>query len=198
MTLNGIDVSAAGQGPNFPWPKYKGIGFAGVKISEGTGYADPDAARNIAGARSIGATVIGYHFLHAALSGSAQAEWFLACAEQAGLGKTGDLLAVDCEDLGLDGESPGQMNTTASVYVAEIRRHPRYAAYNPLVYTEQSMAPHLTSMGDCPLWIADLTVPLITGTGPWHLVSFYQVGQKGVDTDVFNGDLTALAKLGIR
>lgn len=197
--LNGIDVSHAGQGPNFPWSQWRGkISFAGIKISEGLGYADPDAARNIAGARSIGATVIGYHFLHASLSGSGQAEWFLKCAQAAGLGKTGDLMAVDCEDLGLDGESPQQMNQAAATFVGEVRRHSRYTQYWPLVYTEQSMASALTSMGNCPLWIADLSAPLITGTGPWKLVSFWQTSQRGVDCDVFNGDLAALAKLGIR
>ena len=42
MTLAGIDVSNY-QGPAFPWQDYKGkIAFAGIKISEGTGYTDPD------------------------------------------------------------------------------------------------------------------------------------------------------------
>lgn len=197
IALAGIDVSAW-QG-EFPWAQYKGkIAFAGVKISEGLGFADPEAADNIAGARSIGAVPIGYHLLHAGLSGSDQAEVFLKYAHAAGLGVTGDLFAADCEDAGLDGESYAQMNLTASTFAGEIRRHPRYAQYNPVVYTEQSMAPHLTSMGNCPLWIADLTVPLISGVGPWSLVSFWQTSQRGVDCDTFNGDLTALGKLGIR
>lgn len=198
MTLAGIDVSAAGQGGAFPWADWKGkIAFAGVKISEGTGFADPDAARNIEQARAIGVAVIGYHFLHASLSGSGQAEHFLSCAEAAGLGEPGDLFALDAEDAGLDGEPYVQMNLTASAFTGEIRRHPRYVSYWPLAYTEISMAPSLVSLANCPLWLADLTDPKMTRVGPWSLVSIWQTGQRGVDADVFNGDAAQLAALGI-
>ena len=195
MTLAGIDVSAAGQGANFPWASYKGkIAFAGIKVSEGLTYADPDAKANIAAARSLGLVVIGYHFAHASVSGSGQAEHFLSCAHAAGLGR-GDLAAIDAEDLGLDGESPAQMNLTASAFTGELQRH--FPGYNPAAYTEQSMAPALTSLADCPLWLADLSVPLVTSIGPWKLVSIWQTGQRGVDADVFNGDAAQLAKLAI-
>jgi GH25 family lysozyme M1 (1,4-beta-N-acetylmuramidase) len=209
MALNGIDVSAAGQGASFPWPQYRNkIQFAGVKISEGTGFADPDAARNIAGARSLGATVIGYHMLlnrTGAQGGPQQAEWFLQQAHLAGL-RPGDLIAVDVEDYGLGDvdrsnaldveQSLMHFDMVAAQFAGELRKH--FPRFNPVVYTEISIAPHLDSMAACPLWIADLSVPLLTGIGPWNLVSFWQTGQRGVDTDVFNGDAAALAKLAFR
>lgn len=195
MTLQGIDVSAAGQGAAFNWQAWKGrIAFAGIKISEGTSYADPDAARNIAGARSIGCMVIAYHFLHAALSGSAQCEAFLSHAHAAGV-RPGDLHAVDAEDLGLDGEAPSQMNLTASAFVAEERRH--FPPYWPVAYTEQSMAPSLTSLANCPPWIANISGAKFAAIGPWKTIAFEQVGQKGVDTDVFYGTLDELKKLAV-
>jgi lysozyme len=206
IALAGIDVSAW-QGDAFPWAGYRGkIAFAGIKISEGTTFADPDAKRNIAGARSIGAVPMGYHMLLNGTGGQGgpqQAEWFLKCAEQAGL-RPRDLIAVDVEDYGLGDvdrsnaldveQSLIHFDLVAGQFAAELRKH--FRGFNPVVYTEISIAPHLESMAACPLWLADLSVPLLTGIGPWKLVSFWQTGQRGVDTDVFNGDAAALAKLG--
>lgn len=192
--INGIDVSAAGQG-EFNWAPYKGkVGFAFCKITEGTGFADPDAARNIAQMRAMGLVAGGYHFLHAGLSGSAQAEAFLSHAKAAGL-KPGDLIAIDAEDGGLDGEDGAQMNLTASAFRAELQRH--FPGFNPELYTEISLAPALTSMGDCPLWLANPSGMTVLSIGPWKQVSFEQVSQRGVDCDVFYGDAAALAKLAI-
>lgn len=193
MTLAGIDTSNVNG--TVDWPSYKGkIQFAGVKISEGLTFADPDALRNIAGARSIGCAVIGYHFLHASLSGSGQAERFLACAHAAGL-KPGDLIALDAEDLGLDGESRAQMNLTASAFAGDLQRH--FPGYHPVTYTEISMAPALTGMGNCPLWLANPSGTPVTSIGPWKVISFEQTSQSGVDTDVFYGDAGQLAALAI-
>jgi GH25 family lysozyme M1 (1,4-beta-N-acetylmuramidase) len=194
MTLNGIDVSAAGQGASFNWNPYKGkLGFAGVKISEGTGYADPDAGRNIAGARSIGAVPMGYHFLHAGQPGAQQAEFFLSHAKAAGLGK-GCLIAIDAEDGGLDGLGADQLDQAAAEFCAELKKHfgPRYW---PELYTEISIAPHMTSMGNCPLWLANPSGMVVKSIGPWKQVSMEQTGQRGVDTDVFYGTAADLAKL---
>jgi lysozyme len=195
MTLAGIDVSTAGQGAGFPWGQYHGkIQFAFCKIGEGLTYADPDAKFNIAQMRSLGLAAGGYHFLHAGLSGSAQAEHFLSCARAAGLRK-GDLIAIDAEDGGLDGEDAAQMNLTASAFRAELQRH--FPGFNPEVYTEISMAPALTSLGQCPLWLANPSGVHTGPIGPWAGPSFEQLGQAGVDTDVFYGDAAALAKLTI-
>jgi lysozyme len=192
--INGIDVSAAGQGL-FDWAPYKGkVGFAFCKVSEGTGFADPDATRNIAQMRAMGLVAGGYHFLHAGLSGSAQAEAFLSHAKAAGL-RPGDLIAIDAEDGGLDGEDGAQMNLTASAFRAELQRH--FPGFNPELYTEISLAPALASMGDCPLWLANPSGMTVLSIGPWKQVSFEQTSQRGVDCDVFYGDAAALAKLAI-
>jgi lysozyme len=193
MALNGIDASAAGQGTAFNWNPYKGkVQFGFTKISEGTGFADPAAARNIAQMRALGITPGGYHFLHAGLSGTAQAEYFLSRAAAAGLG-AGCLLALDAEDGGLDGEDAAQMNLTASAFRGELQRH--FPGYNPVAYTEISMAPSLTSLGSCPLWLANPSGAVIRSIGPWKQVSFEQVSQRGVDCDVFYGTAAALKKL---
>lgn len=194
MTINGIDVSTAGQGGNFNWAAYKGkIGFAGVKVTEGTGYADPNAGRNIAGARGIGVVPMGYHFLHAGQDGATQAEKFLSRAKAAGL-KPGDLIAIDAEDGGLDGLPAAHLAVAAQEFTAELQVH--FRAFWPVLYTEISLVSSFR-LGDCPLWLANPSGAKITSAGPWKQVSFEQVGQRGVDTDVFYGTAAQLAKLAI-
>lgn len=194
MTLAGIDVSN-NNGP-VDWAQWRGkVSFAGIKISEGLTFADPDARANITGARAEGLTVIGYHFLHASLSGAEQAEWFLSHAKDSGL-KPGDLIAVDVEQGGLDVRSPAQLWGMAASFATELRLH--FPGYWPLVYTDMSLAPIATaSVANCPLWLANPSGIPVTAIGPWKVVSFEQTGQRGVDQDVFYGDAAQLAKLAV-
>ena len=195
LGLPGIDVSAAGQGAAFPWESYRGrIAWAGIKISEDLDFIDPDAKRNIEGCRSIGAVPVGYHFLHANAAGGPQAEFFLAHAHAAGLAP-GDLIAMDAEDGGLDGQPASQMNLAGAGFWAQLQRH--FPGYNPLTYTEISMAPSLVSLGHCPLWLANPSGTRVVKIGPWAQVSFEQTSQQGVDQDVFYGSSADLAKLAI-
>lgn len=192
-TLQGIDVSAAGQGGAFPWGIYRGkIAFAGVKISQATDYADPDAARNVAGCRSLGIPVIGYHFITTGEPGPAQAAWFLAHAAAAGM-RPGDLLAFDTEQAG--GAAPQLWAVSAGFALAV---HDHYGgSFWPLAYTDMSLAAVApASVAACPLWLATLGEP-VPAMGPWRQITMEQVGQRGVDTDVFHGTPAQLAALGI-
>lgn len=196
MTLAGIDVSAVGQGPAFDWAAWRGrIQFAGVKISEGVTFADPDAERNVAGARGIGAAVTGYHFLHAGSGGAEQAGWFMQQC-QAAKTERGDVLAVDVEQGGLDGYPAVRLWAVACDFAAAVHAH--FACW-PAIYTDLSLAAVAPAYAaNCPLWLANPSqVPVAGHTGPWKVVSFEQTGQRGVDTDVFYGDAAQLRKLAI-
>lgn len=207
MTLQGIDVSAY-QGANFNWNAYRGrIGFAGVKISEGTTYADPDALRNVTALHALDIPVIGYHFLHngtGGQGGAPQAEWFLKCAAEAGLRPGHDLMAADVEDGGLGDVNRNSaadveqallhFDLVAAGFGNEVASHYR-PGYWPGIYTEISIAPKLVHCGKGFLWLANPSGRAIKSIGPWRLVSFEQTGQKGVDTDVFCGSAGDLAKL---
>jgi lysozyme len=196
MTLAGIDVSAAGQGATFDWAAYQGkISFAGIKISEGLTFADPDAARNIAGARSIGATAMGYHFLHSAEGGAAQADAFMARCKNAAL-ERGDLLAIDVEQGGIDaGTTAADLWTVAADFAQAVHAH--FTCWTVL-YTDISLASSAGSgVANCPLWLANPSGTAVTKIGPWTVISFEQTGQSGVDTDVFYGTAAQLAKLAI-
>jgi lysozyme len=130
--LNGIDVS--NNNGTVDWAAWHGkIAFAGVKISEGLTFADPDAARNMAGARGIGVVRIAYHFLRPALSGSQQATYFLH-AKAAGLGP-GDLVMADVETT--DGLAAAEVSACAGEFATAVRDG--IGAW-PVSYTTQSFA----------------------------------------------------------
>lgn len=194
-TLAGIDVSNL-QGPAFNWPAERGhIAFAGIKISEGTGFEDADAARNVAQARANGIVPMGYHYLHPSQSGSAQAAYFVILARKAGIGP-GDLVMLDNETN--DGSlSAAQVADCAALFAHVV--HQDFGAW-PVAYADQDYAEHgyCAGLGMCPAFIANPShVVLPSPIGPWGLVSFEQTGQRGVDTDVFYGDLAQLGKLAI-
>jgi GH25 family lysozyme M1 (1,4-beta-N-acetylmuramidase) len=119
--INGIDVSNVNGAVD--WNAYRGkIGFAGVKVSEGCWFADPLAKVNVAAVHALGLPAIGYHFLHANLPGTKQAEYFLAHAHQAGL-RPGDHIAIDAEDGGLDGLPVSHLVAAAEEFTAELQKH---------------------------------------------------------------------------
>ena len=161
-TLAGIDVS--NNNGAFDWEAWRGkITFAGIKISEGLTFADPDAARNMAGAKSIGVVRIAYHFLRPSLSGADQALWFLKLARAAGLAP-GDLVMADAEDA--DGKTPAEVAACVSVFAAGVRAIGAW----PVVYTTQSFAEggYVGSSGQCPAFIANPShVGLPSPIGPW-------------------------------
>lgn len=193
-TLAGIDVSNW-QGASFDWVSYRGkIQFAFIKASEGLNFTDPDFSRNWGQASAEGIVRGAYHFLRPTLPGSAQAHYFLSAVKTYGLGP-GDLLMVDVEVA--DGCTPAEVSACAGEFAATV--HAAEAAW-PVAYTNQSFAEggYVASLGECPSFIANPShVTLANPLGPWHLVSFEQVGQRGVDTDVFYGDLAELAKLAV-
>lgn len=195
MSLAGIDVSAIGQGANFDWEPYRGkIQFAGIKISEDVNFADIDAHRNLKGADTIGAVPMAYHLIHALPSGTEQANWFMSHCKTAGV-QRGDLLALDVEQAGLDGQSSGSLWARAVEAATTIRGH--FGVW-PVVYTDISLAEVAPSaIGACPLWLADPDHHNPTRIGPWGSVPFVQTGQRGVDTDTYAGTLEQLRALAI-
>src|SRR5690242_20155657 len=88
MSVSGIDV--ASYQPDHP--AMAGLSFAFVKATEGTTYANPRRAAQVATARAAKAVVGHYHFLHAG-NIAAQVAYFLAHADW----RAGDMLACDWE-----------------------------------------------------------------------------------------------------
>lgn len=196
MTLPGIDVSHIGQGSAFNWEAWRGkIAFAGIKATQGTSFRDPDLERNISGASSIGAKVMGYHFLDPLISGKSQADYFLAYFNP----QPGQLVMLDNEDFGPTAAPyhPAMVADCAAQFADEVRA--AVGAW-PVVYADQSMTQegYCDGLGACPAFIAapgttSIPIPI----GPWRMLSFRQTGQRGVDTDVFFGTAAELERLAV-
>lgn len=195
MSLHGIDVSAIGQGPNFDWEAYRGkIAFAGIKISEDVIFADSDAYHNIKGADAIAAIPMAYHLVHALPSGVAQANWFMSHSKTAGI-QRGDLLSLDVEQAGLDGQTSASLWARGVEAANVIKQH--FGVW-PVVYTDISLAEVApAAIGACPLWLADPDNQRKTPIGPWKFIPFVQTGQRGVDTDEFFGTIEQLRGLAL-
>jgi hypothetical protein len=72
----------------------------------------------------------------------------------------------------------------------------------PVLYTTPWMAEngYCAGLGQQPLFIAvnPATANLPTVLGPWRLISFAQLGTRGVDTDAFFGTSAELARLAVQ
>lgn len=195
MSLQGIDVSAVGQGNAFNWSAWKDrIAFAGIKATQGLSFEDPAFSENMKGATSIGAVRMPYHFLDPAEDGAEQAKHFLAYANP----QPSELVMLDHEtyrDAGGVVLAPALVADRAAAFADYVRA--ALGAW-PVLYTDQWMPEngYCAGLGQQPLFIANPSkVKLPNPIGPWRLVSFEQVGQKGIDTDVFYGTVAELQRL---
>jgi GH25 family lysozyme M1 (1,4-beta-N-acetylmuramidase) len=174
MAILGVDV-ASYQAVAFPT---KGLAFAFVKATEGTGYVNPKHAGQVAHARAAGLVVGHYHFIRPG-SGVAQADYFLA---KAGI-HTGDILALDWED-GAVGAAE------RDAFIARVKS--RAPGHKVVLYCNLSFwNGHSQHDGD-GLWIADPSAP--TGKPRVSRWVFHQYSWAGgIDRNVANfKDVAAL------
>jgi hypothetical protein len=189
--------------------------FAIMKATEGTTYKDPTFASNWANAKFEGKPRAAYHFLHPALSGAAQASFFLNTVKSHGGFQPGDAFMVDAEILsGEDGiERVASARTQLRMHVP-LQRLPRPgrmassvgsvahtflsnlqaalpSTVRGLVYTDKAM---LEDLGDCTHWalfIAYYSSSPPAGVSPWKSWTFWQKsaggGYGGGDLDYYNG-----------
>lgn len=197
VSLPGIDVSAIGQGMVFNWDAYRGrIAWAMAKATQGTDFRDPAYPRNRADAEAEGLVFGSYHYLVPEVDGAAQAHWFLSYAQP----RPGELVAVDSE---VDRDPAGNVLPPAVVAKVAVAFADTIRAQTgawPFAYGDISMVKggYFAGMGQCPLWLANPSaIQLAPPIGPWNLISAEQTGQRGVDTDVFYGDLAQLRKLAV-
>jgi len=167
----------------------KGYRFAFVKVTEGTGWEDPDWLEHASAAVDAGFLVGPYHFFRSDYNGTKQGEWMHSVASKF----IWDLPPV------LDVESnPGNLDTAA--YAARVR-----AALNemrtlfdrkPLVYTSASKWKYTGNISvDADLWVAHYT----SASSPYMPVSwtgwkFWQYTSTPLDQNRFNGTYEELQK----
>lgn len=126
----GVDVSNY-QGTDLSPYARQGAKFAIVKLTEGTGYINPNAAGQIASAKANDMLAMGYVFAHSGgntAEAKQEAEYGLAEAQRAGLPK-GSYIAYDYE-VGASGSVPA--NTAA---IETFMQTVLQAGYLPLLYS---------------------------------------------------------------
>ena len=151
----GVDVSSY-QGTDMSQYANAGATFSIVKVSQGTGYVNPNAAGQISSSEAHGMMVQGYHY--ATFGGNngaadAEASHAIDAAHQVGLPQ-GTYFACDYE---ADASGDVGANTSA---VIEFMQRIKDAGYVPLLYSgEYYMKNHLNlqaiidRFGNC-IWIA--------------------------------------------
>jgi lysozyme len=196
-TTNGVDVSYYNGTINWPKVKAAGYPFAFIRISDGTGFKDPQFAANWSGAQAAGVLRGIYQFFRPAEDVNAQADMVIAAAGTPG---PGDLPPV------IDVEVTGNLSpaTVAANVRTWVNRVKAGTGVDPIVYTgkyfwrDQVGGP--TTFVNNPLWIAQYTTLCPDLTPPWNTWAFWQYSESGtvagmsgqVDMDRFNGTLAEL------
>ena len=201
---DGIDISHY-QG-TVSWSKVDdaGMGFAFMKATEGTTYADPSLRTNWAGAEAQGIYRGAYHFARPSTtpgSAAAQARFFVS--KVGPLHDKGDLPPV------LDLEASGGLGRTSlTAWVTTwLTTVEDLTGRAPIIYVSPSFWEYY--MGNSaafhhyPLWVANYGVSSPRVPGAWSTWTFWQRTSTGrvngisgnVDMNKFNGSDAQLAKI---
>jgi GH25 family lysozyme M1 (1,4-beta-N-acetylmuramidase) len=197
----GIDVGSGQHagGASIDWPEVAAAGyrFAFIKATEGSYYANPHFASDLAAAQAAGLLVAPYHFANPSYStGRLQADFAL---NDAGLGDNGMTLPLIL-DIEYDpyssnwcyGLSARQMVAWIGAFTSEVYRR---TGHYPVIYTladwwAKCTASSTAFAGD-PLWVASYdgkkSPALPTGWSTWAYWQYTSVGQvPGIvgDTDI--------------
>lgn len=196
-TTLGVDVSYYDGVINWTKVKAAGVGFAFVRVSDGTQFKDPKFQSDWAGAKAAGVIRGAYQFFRPSENVAAQAQLFITAV---GAYQPGDLPPV--LDVEVDG---GLRPATVAARVKQWTDAVHAAlGVTPIVYSgfyfwrDQVGAP--SGFGGNPLWLAQYTSACPTVPSPWTQWTFWQYSDTGrvsgiptaVDMNKFNGSLADL------
>lgn len=169
MTVKGIDV-ASYQSSTYDTT---GLSFVFVKATEGTSYANPKHADQVAHARAADLAV-GHYVFQRPGDIRAQVDYFAAQAAV----KTGDMIAVDWEDSGVSCASKDALIRALQA---------KYPHNRVVLYCNRSFWLNRDTTSFCGdgLWVADPDSP-IGKPNVKHAWTFHQYGISGADLDVAN------------
>jgi len=199
-TTKGVDVSYHNGTINWTSVKNAGYEFTFVRISDGTGFHDPQFATNWSGAHAAGLLRGIYQFFRPNQDVAAQADMVIAAV---GTPAPGDLPPViDVEATG--NLSPASVAAKVRTWVDRVKAA---TGVDPIVYTgkyfwrDQVGGP--TSFANNALWIAQYTTLCPDLTSPWNTWAFWQYSETGsvpgisggIDMDRFNGTVDELHAL---
>lgn len=195
----GIDVSYYQGVIDWAAVKNAGIDFAIVRVSDGTGFRDPQFARNWRESKANGLVRGVYQFFRPTQDPVAQADLLLAELDALGGIQPGDLPPV-CDLEVRDGRSAAQVVAAMDAWIARVVAR---TGIKPLIYTSPSFWNALAAPSheeDNGLWIAHWGVNAPTVANGWLEWTFWQTSATGrvagisgdVDTNLFNGSVDDL------
>lgn len=196
-TTFGVDVSYYNGTIDWAKAKAAGLGFAILRVSDGTGFKDPKFATYAAGARAQGILRGAYQFFRPAQDVNAQADLMIAAQAQ---------LAADDLPPTIDVEAPGNLGaaTIAARVTQWVNRVKAATGRTPIVYTGKYFwrdeVGGSTAQASSALWVAQYTSLCPDLPAPWTRWTFWQYSESGrvagipgdVDMDRFNGSLAEL------
>jgi lysozyme len=192
VTCAGFDVSHYQPDFDHAMAKVKDPLFCFIKATEGVSHVDPKFESHREAAKKRGLKVGAYHFFRPELSGVAQARHLASVV--GGTLHAGDLPCV------LDWEiTGGAPNVTDVLGALEfLNAIEALTGRIPIVYGSPyflasfQLNEHFMKF---PLWIAEYSKlsPLVPP--PWKQFAFWQISDKGVDQNIFNGSLGELKVL---
>lgn len=158
--VDGIDVSGFNTVTSWPSVRTGGIGFASVKVTQGTYYRSPAAAAQIAGGRNANVLVGGYHFGDPGSSAAANADYFVSAARPLGVLADGAMLPMlDIEDDPADNIhwNAATANAFIPAWTARVRAvtgNAPVAIYANLSFWQNLLRPNDWADKDTVLWLA--------------------------------------------
>lgn len=157
---DGIDVSGFNTVTSWSSVRATGIGFASVKVSQGTYYTSPTAAAQITGSRGAGVLTGGYHFGDPNSAAVVNADYFVAAARPLGVLGGGALLPMlDIENDQADNItwSAATANAFIPAWIARVRAvtgQARVAVYANLSFWQTLLRPNDWADANTVLWLA--------------------------------------------
>jgi GH25 family lysozyme M1 (1,4-beta-N-acetylmuramidase) len=199
-TVNGIDVSYYQGKIDWNAAKGGGIDFAFARVSDGTGFIDPQFAANWANMKAAGVVRGAYQFFRPETDPVAQANLMLSQINAAGGLQPGDLAPV----IDVEVTDSVAASTIVSRITTWLQTVESATGLIPTIYTSPGFWPSLgnpTGFGKYALWVANwgVSCPSVP-TASWSNWRFWQnadtgnvpgVGS-GPDLDKFNGSLSDL------
>lgn len=197
----GIDVSYYQRVINWSAVKAAGKQFALIRVSDGTGFNDPNFAANWRGAKAAGLTVGAYQFFRPGQDATAQADLIVNQLIAIGFG-AGDIPPViDVE--ARDGVSSANIVARVNTWLQRVRAR---TGRLPILYTSPGFWSGLGNPTPSPLpylWDAHWGATCPNLPPAWGRLRFWQYSATGrvsgisgdVDLDLYNGTLAELRGL---
>ncbi|MGJ7907925.1 lysozyme [Actinopolyspora sp. H202] len=199
-SVKGMDVSGHQNWVNWRHWWNKGMRFAYVKATEGTGYTSPDFNHQYTGSYKVGMIRGAYHFaLPDRSGGAAQARYFVA--NGGGWSDDGKTLpgALDIEYNPYGPTCYGKSKRAMTAWIRDFSdTYRKLTGRYPTIYTSTSWWNKCVAsdFGDTnPLWVArynDYIGPLPHG---WGFHTFWQYTSSPLDKNLFNGSYKQLERL---